>query len=1485
MIERKQDNINLSPVKQALLKVREMRAKLDEFQFRRSEPIAITGVGLRFPGGCRDLDSFWNLLKNGVDAIGEVPKSRWDLDEYYDLDPDAPGKMYARHGGFLDDIDLFDASFFGISPREAQSIDPQQRLLLEVGWEALENAGDGIERLSESSTGVYLAINNSDYFRHILSEPDRVDAYATVGNASSIAASRLSYLLNLKGPAIAVDTACSSSLVAIHLAIQSLRSGECDMAMAGGVNLMLLPEFTINFCKSRMLSPEGRCKSFDTSADGYVRGEGCAMIVLKRLSDAKRDGNPILSVILGSAVNQDGRSGGITAPNGPSQEAVILRAMADAGVKPNQLGYVEAHGTATPLGDPIEAHALGAVFGRHKNNEHRLVVGSVKTNIGHLEAVAGLAGLIKAALVLKNGVLPANLHFEKANDLINLDELGLTIPTDTVPWQEVEAKRIAGVSSFGLCGTNAHVILAQSEESGPQEKEVDITPQLLALSAKSHPALVQLTDGYRMYLSREQSDNIANVCCTASISRSHFDHRLAVITDSKRHAVRQLSAFTTERPMEGTHYGILAEDESPDRIAFLFTGQGSQYPGMGRALYDTEPEFRKSLEACQEMLQSHFEKPLISVLYPEPGDEPLLNQPIYTQTGLFALEYALVRLWRSWGIRPAIVLGHSLGEYAAACAAGIFSVEDGLNLVVQRARLIASLKERGEMVAVLADPGLVEEAVESFHGRVCIAALNNPQNTVVSGAAEAVRQIVKNFEARGIACRSLNVTQAFHSPLLDPMLDQFEEFAGQIRFKPAQIGFISNVSGRQLQAKDLLDAHYWRRHLREPVRFSDSIVELAQSGVRTCVEIGPHPVLSTMGRLIDMAKSFNWLPSLQRNTEDRARILESLAGLYVQGATIDWEGFHQHRPYRKTDLPNYPFQRERYWMPQPGQPTKTVHAKSGARWEAAVKAGRKQSRQGPFGLRPETYASKWDRLELLTNAMTLTALMDLGGFKQTDESVTVDEILETCAIRPVYRDLVSRWLVRLAQAGALKIDNGRFANPDSSIKWTLTQHLEHVREDFSDQPQFMAYVERCGKMLTDVLTGRKPALETLFPEGSPDFAEWLYSEFSISYYISQIAAFAISAWANVQNDDKTLRILEIGAGTGGTTGAVLENLPQKNTEYWFTDVSKFFFDRATERFADFSSMLRFKVLDIEQPPGELDLAKNGFHVVLATNVLHATRNLDKTLDHIHQMLASGGMLVLCEVTQELAWYDITTGLIEGWQNFEDHWRTDSPILAAEKWQEILLNHGFETVAILPEKGSVAEALGQHVILARAPFREQSSDTPLDNVTESFVDGTGAEKTSLGNEKLSNRHLSEEAQKVLDSPDDERRKNLLGFVLMQVAQVLKMESRQRPEEKNRLMDLGMDSLMAVELRNRLAKTLALQDRLPVSLIYDYPTPASIASVLEQELIAIGHWKNIDEPPAEDVSASTGTSIEEIAELSDEQVELMLMERLQNREKED
>ncbi|MEM7345625.1 MAG: beta-ketoacyl synthase N-terminal-like domain-containing protein, partial [Chloroflexota bacterium] len=692
--------------------------------------IAIIGMGCRFPGADNP-EEFWQLLQNGVDAITDVPSDRWKQEA---------GATTPRWGGFLQHIDQFDPYFFGILPAEADEMDPQQRLLLEVSWEALENAGIVPHRLAGSQTGVFIGISSNDYVR-LQGAPTPLSG---TGNAFSIAANRLSYLLDLQGPSWAVDTACSSSLVAVHQAILSLRQGESDLALAGGVNLILTPELTDAFSQAGMMAADGRCKTFDARADGYVRGEGAGIVLLKRLPDAMRDGDPILARIKGSAVNQDGRTNGLTAPNGRAQQAVIRRAVADAGIMPAEISYLEAHGTGTELGDPIEINALKEVLLDGRTDEP-CQIGSVKSNIGHLEAAAGIAGLIKVVLSLQHAHIPPHLHLKELNPHISLDNTPLSIPTSGQAW---EAKtRVAGVSSFGFGGTNAHVILAEAPPHdptpSPQEHPLNI---LLTLSAKNEAALQHLAQRYQAYLSSSATDDVAftDICFTANTARTHFRHRLAIRASSSAEAYEKLTTFGDKQKLVGLITGH-APPNKP-KIAFLYTGQGAQYVGMGQQLYETEPIFRDTLDQCDQILRPYLDKPLFDVLYSATSP---IDETIYTQPALFALEYALTKVWNAWGIEPDLLMGHSVGEYVAACIAGAFTLEEGLTLIAERARLMQELPESGKLVAVFASQAQVAVAIDSYPN-VAIAAINGPQNVVISGDIQAVELTIRRDEMESI---------------------------------------------------------------------------------------------------------------------------------------------------------------------------------------------------------------------------------------------------------------------------------------------------------------------------------------------------------------------------------------------------------------------------------------------------------------------------------------------------------------------------------------------------------------------------------------------------------------------------------------------------------------------------------------------------------------------------------------------------------------
>ncbi|MBF0287242.1 MAG: type I polyketide synthase [SAR324 cluster bacterium] len=917
-------------MKRALQALEKMQAKLTAVEGSGTEPIAIVGMGCRFPGGADSLNSYWNLLQDGVDAITEIPPDRWDIDSYYDPDPETPGKMYGRHGGFFGPIDEFDASFFGISPREANSLDPQQRLVLEVGWEALENANQVPEQLFGSSTGVFIGVLSFEHALVMLEKQKipQTDLHFTTGGSLAGIAGRLSYSLSVTGPSMVVDTACSSSLVAIHLACQSLRNRECNMALTGGVNLLLAPQWPISFSKGRLLAPDGRCKSFDAAADGYVRGDGCGLIVLKRFSDAKADGDRILALIRGASVNQDGASGGLTVPSGLSQEKVIQQALAISGVKPEQVGYIEAHGSGTPLGDPIEVNALGKVF-CGQARPFPLTIGSVKTNFGHLEPAAGIAGLIKTVLALQNEAIPPHLHFKTPNPRIPWDRFDIEVPTTLKPWPQGETPRIAGISGFGFTGTNAHVVLEEAPKFGINKREehpsintrgqnpenqVERPWHLLTLSAKSEEALGKLVERYQELLEQQKSLNLANLCFTANTRRSHFKHRLSVVSSSCSDLKEELTAFLDKSDISDYSRKSSEKTGSP-RVVFLFTGQGAHYVKMGYQLYQTQPTFRQSLDRCNEILRPYLEKPLLEVLYPYSPTSDLDNTA-YTQPALFALEYALAKLLQHWGVMPSAVIGHSLGEFVAACIAGVFSLEDGLKLVAERGRLIRSLPSNGEMVAVRADEASVEEVLAPYSQSISIAAINGPENTVISGERIAVEKVCNDFEAKGIKATRLNIPYSSHSALVYPVLDEFAKVAETVAYSTPKINLISNVTGESAGG-EIATPEYWVRHLRQPVRFASSIKTLHQQGYELFVEIGPKPVLSGMARQSLPQGDKVWLPSLREGHGDWEQLLKSLGELYVRRIPVDWLNFDQDYQRRQVALPTYPFQRQRYWLDAP----------------------------------------------------------------------------------------------------------------------------------------------------------------------------------------------------------------------------------------------------------------------------------------------------------------------------------------------------------------------------------------------------------------------------------------------------------------------------------------------------------------------------------------------------------------------------------------
>ncbi len=881
------------------------------------EPVVVVGMSCRFPGGVRSPQELWELVAAGGEGIGEFPGDRgWDLGGLYNPDPDHPGTSYTRHGGFLYDAGEFDPAFFGIGPREALAIDPQHRLLLQASWEAIENAHIDPRALKGTETGVFTGVMYHEYGAQLASMPKGLEGY--LGTGGSVASGRVAYSFGLQGPAVTVDTACSSSLVALHLASQSLRQGELTLALAGGVTVLATPEMFIRFSRQRALSPDGRCRAFAQAADGTAWSEGVGVLLLERLSDAQRQGHPILAVIRGSAINQDGASNGLTAPNGPSQQRVITQALANAGLSPHEIDAVEAHGTGTALGDPIEAQALIATYGPERPPDKPLWLGSVKSNIGHTQAAAGVAGVIKTIMALHHETLPRTLHAHEPSEHIDWDTSGLSLLTHQMPWTANEHPRRAAVSSFGISGTNAHIILEEPPATEPTPLQPDNEPATAVDGAAVVPWVLsgRGEKGLQAQASRLRELVVGDPALAAEdvglslAARPALERRAAILGCDRDELLEGLGALARRDLGRCVLEGVV----DGGGTAFLFTGQGAQRVGMGRELYRAYPVFTQAFdEVCQHM-DGSLGGSLRAVVF---GDQESaagsLDDTLFTQTGLFALEVALFRLVRDWGVRPGFLIGHSIGEIVAAHVAGVFSLQDACTLVAARGRLMGALPAGGAMVSVAA-PELEVLAVLGELGdrckRVSIAAVNGPSSVVVSGDEDVALEVAGVFEGKGVRTKRLRVSHAFHSPRMDGMLEEFRELLEDLSFAEPQIPIVSNLTGEPHSTETVCSPDYWVRHVRETVRFHDGARHLRAHGVTSYLELGPSGVLSAM--VEDAGVSA--VPVLRGERAEAESLLAALASAWVRGGDVDWERAFAGSGAQRVALPSYAFQRERFWL-------------------------------------------------------------------------------------------------------------------------------------------------------------------------------------------------------------------------------------------------------------------------------------------------------------------------------------------------------------------------------------------------------------------------------------------------------------------------------------------------------------------------------------------------------------------------------------------
>src|SRR6476661_2216456 len=827
-------------------------APAEKLTAMQKDRIAIIGVGCRFPGGVSSKDSLWKLLVEGREGVVEVPPDRWNVERYYDSQPGVAGKSIAKRGGFIDGIDQFDPQFFGISPREAPYVDPQHRLLLETAWEAIEDAGVVLDLERGTDIAVYVGISHNDYqgIQSNACDHSGVGPHTPTGSAHSIAANRISYCLNLHGPSVAMDTACSSALTAVHFACEHIWAGRGDAALAGGVTVMIAPGGFIGFSQAAMLSPEGRCAAFDASASGFVRGEGAGMVLLKRLSRALEDGDPIQSVILGTSINQDGHTNGIWLPSPEAQTRLVQDACRDAGIAPEKIGFVEAHGTGTAVGDPIEAHALAEALCRNRSVDAPLPIGSIKTNLGHLETAAGIAGLIKAMLVLKHAQIPPSLHFSKPNPHIDFEKLKLRVPTQLEPFPNGTAERIAGVNSFGFGGANAHVILAEPPPHQSQKSSAipGYRPWPVMLSARSEASLRISAANLSAWVREHANANgnspvLPDLSYTLGVRRNHHPHRLTLVASDWAGLTEELDAFAKKEDSPKIRAAFAPRREHAPRIGFIMSGQGPQWWGMGRDLMKHEPVFRETIERCDAALRPWASFSLLEELG-RSEETSQLHRTEVGQPSIFAMQVALATLWKSWGVEPSAIVGHSVGEIAAACVAGIFSFEEAARIVALRARLMESCgRGEGTMLAI----GLPEEealALIAQHDRtVTISAVNGPRSITLSGPRISLETMAAELEAQGAFARPVKVDHPFHHPLMRPASAALEAELAELEPLPGNIPFFSTVTGERC-AGESCDAAYWARGIREQVRFASAVGALAEFGVDVWLELTAHPALA-----------------------------------------------------------------------------------------------------------------------------------------------------------------------------------------------------------------------------------------------------------------------------------------------------------------------------------------------------------------------------------------------------------------------------------------------------------------------------------------------------------------------------------------------------------------------------------------------------------------------------------------------------------------
>jgi acyl transferase domain-containing protein/thioesterase domain-containing protein/acyl carrier protein len=1270
--------------------------------------IAIVGMAGRFPGAS-NLDAFWRNLSGGVESISTLSDA--DLLAAGVSPALLANPRYVRARGRIDGVADFDASFFGMSPREAATTDPQHRIFLELAWEALEHAGIDPARF-QGSIGVYGGAAADGYLLHHLA-PNRALMESlgalspVIGNDKDHLTTRVAYKLDLRGPSITVQTACSTSLVAVQLACQALLGYQCDAALAGGVSIGF-PQGTGHLHQAgNILSPDGRCRAFDAAAQGTVAGDGAGIVVLRRLADALADGDPILAVILGAAVNNDGSAKvGYTAPSVDGQAEVIAMAHAVAGINAGSVSYVEAHGTGTALGDPIEITALTQAFRAGTEARGFCGVGSVKPSIGHLNTAAGVASLIKTVLALHHESLPPSLHFEVPNPAIDFASSPFVVNAALIPWPRAAAPRRAGVSSFGFGGTNAHVVLEEAPlrpATGPSR-----SLQLLVLSARTSAALDAATANLATHLERHPEQDLADVAHTLESGRRAFAHRRVVLAASVAGAVATLR--DPARASTGE-----AEPGAPPKLAFLFPGQGAQYPGMGADLYRGEPGYRAVVDECAEILAPILGLDLRSLFHDISNGHEIdatasLSGTAVAQPALFVTELALARLWMSFGVRPDAMIGHSLGEYTAACLAGVFSLPDALSLVAARGRLMATA-EPGVMLSI----DLPESDVLPLLGAsLALAAVNGPASVVASGPEAAIAHLEGRLSARGAVSRRLRTSHAFHSASMDPLLAPFLAEVRKVRLHAPQITYHSSVTGAPITTAEATDPAYWARHLRATVRFSPGLVAVAEG--RTLLEVGPGRALTALARQHGLS-AIPTLGGAGNRASDVETLLGALGQLWIAGARVDWSGVRAGESRRRVSLPTYPFERQRHWIELPAAVAAPppLDAAAEAEWLSVTEAELTAS----LAIRPiESHPGLVPALDALCSRKVIDFLSARGISVEKGQAYSRQTLLQRARILPRFARLFDAMIAMLAEDGIVRVtgDEVRFTESASSLPTEAD-----LRTRLDAHPGFqglVAFLDHCSATYGDSLTGKIEAIGVLYPGGSTRVVEESQRA-TLEYrneriYISLLVA-AVARMAEAAGG-RSLRILEVGGGQGFLTWPLVEALADADVEYHFTDLGKVFVDDARRKAVEkgLDGLMRFGTLDASRDPAAQGYDLQSFDLVVAYNVLHATRDVIATVAQLATLLVPGGTMAWVEVVKARRWDTLTWGLAEGWWYYDDAVRRESPLLALDQWVDITRQQGFLDVEAYPRTPTGRAGSDHGLILARgrqAPFAAAPAATP------------------------------------------------------------------------------------------------------------------------------------------------------------------------------